>query len=199
MISKEASTRVDIHQLLKNRWSPRAFSDKPVEKEKLERIFEAARWSPSASNEQPWYFIMGQKGDKTFDKIFDTLVEFNQLWVKTAPVAVVTVGRIHLLKSGKPNPWYRYDVGQSVAHLTFQAAHEGLWVHQMGGFDEIKAKELFSIPESFEAVTVFALGYMGDYTVLHPNQQKLELAVRERKPVSDFLFSDTFGKKSELI
>jgi len=199
MISKEAKTDFEIHEILKKRWSPRAFSDKPVEKEKLQRIFEAARWSPSASNEQPWYFIVGRKGDTTFDRIFETLVEFNQLWVKTAPVVAISVGRIQLLKSGKTNPWYRYDVGQSLAHLTFQATHEGLWVHQMGGFDEKMAAGLFSIPEGFEAVTAFAIGYMGDYSILHPNHQKLELAERERKPVSDFLFSNTFGEKSDLI
>lgn len=199
MISKEAKTDFEIHEILKKRWSPRAFSDKPVEKEKLQRIFEAARWSPSASNEQPWYFIVGRKGDTTFDRIFETLVEFNRLWVKTAPVVAISVGRIQLLKSGKTNPWYRYDVGQSLAHLTFQATHEGLWVHQMGGFDEKMAAGLFSIPEGFEAVTAFAIGYMGDYSILHPNHQKLELAERERKPVSDFLFSNTFGEKSDLI
>jgi nitroreductase len=199
MMVKDAKNNVEIHEILSKRWSPRAFSAKPVEKEKLQRIFEAARWSPSASNEQPWYFIVGQKGDKTFEKIFETLVEFNQLWVKTAPVVAISVGRTQLLKTGKPNPWYRYDVGQSLAHLTFQATYEGLWVHQMGGFDEKMVAELFSIPDGFEAVTAFALGYMGDYSILHPNQQKLELADRERKPVSDFLFSNTFGEKSDLV
>lgn len=199
MNSKEARTNYEIHEILKKRWSPRAFSERPVEIEKLQRIFEAARWSPSASNEQPWYFIVGRKGDTTFDKIFETLVEFNQLWVKTAPVVALSVGRTASLKSGKPNSWFRYDVGQSLAHLTFQAAHEGLWVHQMGGFDEVLARKHFSIPEGFEAITAFVVGYIGDYQVLHPNLQKSELAERERKPLSDFLFSNTFGEKSDLV
>jgi nitroreductase len=80
VFTKEADTEHDIHPLLRRRWSPRAYSDLPVEPDKLLRIFEAARWSPSSSNLQPWSFIIGFKGDDTYAKIFDTLVEFNQIW-----------------------------------------------------------------------------------------------------------------------
>jgi len=198
-MEKPAKTNHQIHPLLTNRWSPRAFSDKKVEKEKLQRVLEAARWSPSASNEQPWYFIVGEAGDETFDKIFETLVEFNQLWVKTAPMAILALGKVDSAKSGKENAWYKYDVGQSVAHLTFQATHEGLWVHQMGGYDAKKANELFDVPEGYEVVSAFAMGYMGDFKVLHPNLQKLEVAKRERKNMDSFVFSNKFGETSELI
>lgn len=199
MKNKSAKTNFPIHEILTHRWSPRAFDGRKIEKEKLQRVFEAARWSPSASNEQPWHFIIGENGDETFTKIFETLVEFNQLWVKTAPLAGITVGRINGLKSGKPSDWYKYDVGQSVAHMSFQATHEGLYVHQMGGFDRDKARELFQIPEGFEAITAFAIGYIGDYKVLHPNLQKSELAERTRKNTEEFIFSNNFGEKSTLI
>ena len=198
-MEKQAKTNHELHPELKKRWSPRAFSDKKVEKEKLQRIFEAARWSPSASNEQPWYFIVGEVGDETYKKIFDTLVEFNQLWVKTAPLVVLAIGKISSEKSGKENGWYKYDVGQAVAHLTFQATLEGLWVHQMGGYDAQKAGEVFEVPEGYEVVSAFTLGYMGDYKVLHPNLQKMEVADRERKNTDDFIFSNKFGEKSSLI
>ena len=198
-MEKHANTNHELHPELKKRWSPRAFSDKKVEKEKLQRIFEAARWAPSASNEQPWYFIVGEAGDETYKKIFDTLVEFNQLWVKTAPLVVLAIGKISSEKSGKENGWYKYDVGQAVAHLTFQATHEGLWVHQMGGYDAQKAGEVFEVPEGYEVVSAFTLGYMGDYKVLHPNLQKMEVADRERKNTDDFIFSNKFGEKSSLI
>ena len=194
-----AKTNHTLHPLLEKRWSPRAFSNKKVEKEKLQRLLEAARWSPSASNEQPWYYIIGEAGDETFDKIFETLVEFNQLWVKTAPLVLLAIGKTGSKKSGNENLWFKYDVGSSVAHLTFQATHEGLWVHQMGGFDAEKAMELFDVPEGYEAISVFALGYMGGYKVLHPNLQKLELAERERKNMDTFVFSNKFGEKSQLI
>ncbi len=198
-MKKQANTNFPIHPHLEKRWSPRAFSDKKVEKEKLQRIFEAARWTPSANNEQPWYFVVGEAGDETYKKIFETLVEFNQLWAKTAPVVVLAVGKINSPKSGSKNAWFKYDVGQSVANLTFQATQEGLWAHQMGGFDAEKVRTLFDIPVGYEAISAIALGYMGDYKVLHPNLQKLELADRERKNLDDFVFSNTFGEKSSLI
>jgi len=199
MINKNAKTNYPIHKILEQRWSPRAFDGIKIERSKLQRIFEAARWAPSASNEQPWHFIIGEQGDETFKMIFETLVEFNQLWVKTAPLAGITVGRIGGLKSGEPSDWYKYDVGQAAAHMSFQATHEGLYVHQMGGFDREKAGELFEIPEGYEAITAFAIGNIGDYKVLHPNLQKSELAERTRKNMDEFVFSNKFGKKSGLI
>lgn len=198
-MEKKANTNHPIHEILVKRWSPRAFNGKKIEKKKIQRMFEAARWSPSASNEQPWSFIVGEMGDDTYKKIFETLVEFNQLWVKTAPFAAISVGRIKSLKSGKVNDWFKYDVGQSLAHLSFQATYEGLYVHQMGGFDREKAKQLFDIPEDYEAISAFAIGDMGDYKVLHPNLQKLEVQERERKSINEFVFSNKFGEKSELI
>ena len=199
MIDKKAKTNHPIHKILEVRWSPRAFDGVKIEQAKLQRIFEAARWTPSASNEQPWHFIIGEQGDETFKMIFETLVEFNQLWVKTAPLAGITVGRINGLKTGKPSEWYKYDVGQAVAHMSFQATHEGLYVHQMGGFDQEKARELFNIPDGFEAITAFAIGNIGDYKVLHPNLQKSELAERTRKNMDEFIFSNKFGEKSGII
>lgn len=199
MINKKAKTNYPIHEILEQRWSPRAFDGVKIERSKLQRIFEAARWAPSASNEQPWHFIIGEQGDESFKMIFETLVEFNQLWVKTAPLAGITVGRINGLKSGEPSDWYKYDVGQAIAHMSFQATHEGLYVHQMGGFDRDKAVELFDIPEGYDAITAFAIGNIGDYKVLHPNLQKSELAERTRKIMDEFVFSNKFGEKSGLI
>lgn len=198
-MDKSAKTGFPIHRLLTQRWSPRAFNLEPVENDKLQRLFEAARWAPSASNEQPWSFIVGLSGDKTYQMIFEALVEFNQLWAKTAPVLVVAVGRRFSLKSAKKNNWFSYDVGQAVAHLTFQAMNEGLFVHQMGGFDAKKIAELFQIPKVHEALTVFSIGYMGDYNILHPNLQKLELAERQRKMPNEFVFTNKFGQNSSIF
>lgn len=198
-MTKRAKTKYPIHEILELRWSPRAFNGKQFETEKLQRLFEAARWSPSASNEQPWSFVVGRQGDNTFKKIFETLVEFNQLWVKTAPVAVIAIGRNNNQKNGTPNDWFKYDVGQSVAHLSFQASAEGLYVHQMAGFDRDKAKKLFDIPEGYEAITAFAIGEIGNPSILHPNLEKMEGAERVRKNLDEFIFSNTFGEKSDLI
>jgi nitroreductase len=196
---KKAITRFPIHTLLKKRWSPRAFNGEPVETDKLQRIFEAARWAPSASNEQPWAFIVGMHGDETYQEIFSTLVEFNQLWVKTAPVLAVSVGRTISLKNGMPAEWFKYDVGQAVAHLTFQATYEGLYVHQMAGFDRNKAHQLLEVPDKYEVITAFTIGYPGDYKVLHKNLQAMEIARRERLHTDDFVFSGSFGNAVDWL
>jgi nitroreductase len=195
----EAKTAYDIHSLLQRRWSPRAFNGAAVENDKLQRLFEAARWAPSASNEQPWSFIIGIKGDETFKGIFNTLVEFNQLWAQFAPVLGVTEGRKINLKKGGDNPYRWYDVGQAMAHLSFQATEEGLYVHQMGGFDPHQAETLFKVPADWEVMTAFAIGYIGDPKILHPNLEKLEHVERKRFDIQDFVFSGEFGKSSGLL
>ena len=198
-MSKEAKTIYEIHPFLKQRWSPRAFEDKAIEVDKIQRILEAARWSPSASNEQPWFFIVGQKDDPTYQKIFDSLVEFNQLWAKFAPVLILSIGKMISNKTGEKHPIFKYDVGQSIAYLTFQAIQEGLYVHQMTGFDTKKAGELFEIPENYTAISVMAIGYIGDVAMLHPRMQKIELAERERKDLKEFIFIEKFGKQADFI
>ncbi len=197
-MNKKANTTYPINDILSKRWSPRAFADKVVEKEKLQSILEAARWSPSASNEQPWFFILGWNNDATYQKIFETLVEFNQMWAKNAPVLIISVGK-QINSKDEPSSIFKYDVGQSVAHLTFQASIEGLYVHQMVGFDPDKAAELFQIPEGYEAISVMSIGYIGEPSMLHPRMQKAEKAERERKELSAFIFEEKFGKKSEII
>ncbi len=199
MLNKPAPTNYDIHGLLKNRWSPRAFAPKEVEKEKVLRFMEAARWAPSSSNEQPWRFIVGFKGDESYQKIFDSLVEFNQLWAKTAPILLLAIGNTRSLKDpSKPSQIYKYDVGQAIAHLTFQASADDLFVHQMGGFSSQKAAELFQVPEDFEVLTVTAIGYMGDPGQLPDNLSKMEYNKRERQPLTDMVFTGKFGEKTVL-
>ncbi len=198
-MSKEARTNNNtLHPLLKKRWSPRAFLDKKVEPQKLRNILEAARWSPSASNIQPWIFFVGENGDEAYSRIFDTLVEFNQKWAKFAPVLILACGKTTNAE-GSPNKAWMYDTGQSVAHMSIQAMDEGLHVHQMMGFDEEKAAQLFKLPADVRALTVTAVGYIGDPAMLHPRMQRSETAVRERKEMHTFIFSDEFGKVRDKI
>ena len=196
-MSKEAFTSHKLNPLLMKRWSPRAFSDKQVGEDKLVRVLEAARWAPSASNIQPWVFFPGMKGDDIYQKIFQTLVEFNQLWCKHAPVLVLNCSKT-TNDNGKQNGTWQYDLGQAVAHLSIQAMDEDLYVHQMSGFDAEKAAELFELPPDVKAVSVSALGYIGDPGILHPRMQKSERAVRERKDLDTFVFSAKYGEHSPL-
>lgn len=195
---KIANNDYPIHELLKNRWSPRAFENKFIEPELVRGLFEAARWSPSASNLQPWYFIAGFKGDDTYDNIFSTLVEFNQLWAKTAPLLFVSVAKLTNHK-GEANVSAMYDVGQAVALLSVQAMASGLYVHQMGGFNTKLISELFDIPEDYNSLTVVAVGYKGRASELHPNLEKMEVSARERRKAADSVFSGKFGQSSKIF
>ncbi len=198
-MEKPAITKFEIHPLLKQRWSPRSFTDQSVTKESIQNIFEAARWAPSSSNDQPWRFIVGFKGDKTWDMIMETLVDFNQKWAKLAPVLVLSIGKKISDKNGKPSRTFMYDVGQSVAHITFQAMYEGLFVHQMGGFSAQKAAELFKIPEDYQAITAFTIGHKGEPELLEENFADMEKSERIRRPAEDSVFSESFGNKSNLF
>jgi nitroreductase len=198
-MKKPAPAKYAIHPLLAERWSPRAYSSKEIPVEKIQRLFEAARWAPSSSNDQEWRFIIGFKGDDTHQKIFDTLVEFNQLWAGEAHMLVLVCGQSISKKTGKPSPVFSYDVGQAVAMLSIQATHEGLFVHQMGGYDKSKAKELFELPESAESLVVMSIGYSGEAKELHPNLQPMEKAERVRNNFDTFVFTNKFGEPTSLF
>ncbi len=195
---KEPSTNSEIHTLLYKRWSPRAFSDKPVETEKLQRIFEAARWSASSSNFQPWFFLAGIKGDEVYSQIFSTLAEFNQLWAGTAPVLFLAIKKKTNPK-GEVNRSSDYDLGQAVAMISVQATAESLYVHQMGGFDAERAAILLGIPDDYEVRVAIALGYKGDPELLHPNLKKLEYTARTRRDLEETVFTGKFGQKASFI
>ncbi|NLF44171.1 MAG: nitroreductase, partial [Bacteroidales bacterium] len=180
--------------------SPRAFSPKPVEKEKLQSMIEAARWSPSAFNGQPWRFIVGIKGKgKTYEKIRESMVDFNQIWSITAPVLIVAVGKKVVDANNKPNDSWQYDIGQSMAYLTMQAMDMGLYAHQMTGLSREKLAELFNVPETYEPFSVIAVGYIGDAAQLPEDFQKMERAERSRLPYNELVFEERFGQSSDLF
>lgn len=195
---KQPELDYQIHPLIASRWSPRAYDSKPVETEKLQRIFEAARWTASANNFQPWYFLVGFKGDAVYSKIFDSLVEFNQLWAVNAPVLVLALAKTTNPK-GEPNRNYAYDLGQSIAMLSLQATVEKLYIHQMAGFDSTIVSQSLEIPEDYKALVVCTVGYRGDIELLHPNLKKLEESPRSRRPVSESVFTGSFGHSADFL
>src|SRR5438445_8777841 len=151
LMQKPAPSDFPVHELIRERWSPRAFADKPVPQDVLRSIFEAARWAPSSSNEQPWAYIVGSKDDKiSFDKILSVLVEFNAGWAKSAPVLAIAVAGLFFAKNKAPNRNAQYDTGAATALLSVEATARGLAVHQMAGFDHEKARQVLGIPEGWE-------------------------------------------------
>jgi nitroreductase len=199
MIHKEADNKYPLNPLSKARWSPRAFADRPVETEKLQSIFEAARWSPSSGNQQPWRFIVGIKPDDTWKNIFGCLDDGNQLWGYLPPVLMITVGKIMSESGRHENGTYRYDTGQAAAHLTFEATSRGLFVHQMAGFYPEKAIEVFEIPQGFQPLTAIALGYMGEPELLQGSNFEKEFQPRVRKELTEFVFSGKFGQPMNIF
>lgn len=184
---------MEILNSIKNRFSPRAFSNKKVENEKMMALFEAARWAPSSYNGQPWRFIYATQDNKElWDKLFDALGEFNQIWVKNAPVLVMVVARKtyeHNQQEYKHN-WH--DVGLAVGNMANQATEMGLYMHQMGGFDYQKAAENINLPDELEPVSMIAIGYKGDITVLPEDFQKMENQPRTRKSLDEIVFDKSF-------
>jgi nitroreductase len=199
-MKKTAATDHPVHEIIRERWSPRAFSDQPVSPETLRSLFEAARWAPSSNNEQPWAFIVGTKGDSgTFDKILGALVEFNQAWAKQAPVLAIAVSEMAFARGGKPNRNAFYDTGAAVSQLTTEATTRSLFVHQMAGFDPHKAIEAFTIPNGWEPIAAFVIGYPGEPETLPDSLRERELAPRKRKPLTEFVMSDQWGQTAAFL
>jgi nitroreductase len=193
-----ADNQYPIHDLLRFRWSPRAFSAQAVEAEKLLSLFEAARWSPSGGNLQPWAFIIATQEDaQAHSRFVDILNEGNQVWAKNAPVLILTVARRER-REGQPNHWAMYDLGQAVAHLTVQASAVGLSLRQMGGFNQEKAREMFELPDGYDPVTAIALGYQGSQTDLPEELRTREMGGRSRKPLAEFVFAGRWNEPIQV-
>jgi nitroreductase len=178
-----------VDDLIRRRWSPRTYADKEIPAAELKKLFEAARWAASSSNEQPWRFLVGRRGDDTYQKIFNALVEFNQSWAKSAPVLVLSVAKNVFTNNGKPNAYGMHDTGAASATLALQATAIGLHTHSMAGFDREQLRASFAIPSDYEIGAVTAIGYLGDPATLPEHLQKMEVSPRQRKPVEEFVFS----------
>ncbi|MDQ1411160.1 MAG: hypothetical protein QOJ41_2895 [Acidobacteriaceae bacterium] len=197
---KRAPTDCPVHDLIAERWSPRAFSDKPVAPEVLGSLFEAARWSPSSSNEQPWAYIVATKDDAdNFAKLVSMLVRSNVSWAQHAPVLALAVAKLTFEKTGTTNRNALYDVGAASAYLTIEATSRGLFVHQMAGFDADKARQVFGIPAGWEPIAAIAIGHPGDADSLPQPLRDREAAPRTRKPISTFVMSGSWGKKPPFL
>ena len=168
--------------------------------ETLQSLFEAARWAPSSSNEQPWAYIVARKEDaENFAKLVSVLVPANSSWAKNAPVLALAVAELAFAKSGSPNRNAQYDVGAASAWLTMEATSRGLFVHQMAGFDAEKARQVFEIPAGWEPIAAMAIGYPGDAESLPQPLRDREVAPRTRKALIHIRDVRQVGAKSALL
>lgn len=195
-----AITDREIHPLIAQRWSPRAFDHKPVETAKLAQLFEAARWTSSCFNDQPWTFIVATKDDTVnYQKLLDCLVPANVVWAQVAPVLGLVIAQKNFKHNGKPNAWAEYDAGQAAATLVLQATALDLVAHQMGGFDAAKAIAAFNIPETAKPIAAIAIGYAGATSNLPTDLQERETASRSRHPLSSFVFTGEWDNSASFV
>ena len=200
MTDKKASTDYPIHELLAERWSPYGFEDRPVAQADLRSLFEAARWAASSYNEQPWnFFVATKENPEEFARLLSCLVEANQEWAKAAPVLVLGVVSLKFSRNNKDNRAAVHDLGLAAGNLVVEATARGLCVHQMIGILPDKAREVYQIPEHNEAWTAMAIGYKADPAKLPDALKERDLTPRQRKPLSQFVFTGKWGQPSPLV
>lgn len=187
-LDKIAKNDYQIYPLLKQRYSPRIFSDQKLTEKDVNRLFESVRWSASSYNRQPWRFIFAHKGSKGYDRIMDCLSEFNQKWAGNAPFLMLA-GYKKNTDEGKENFHALHDLGLSLGNMTVQAEYMGIGLHHMAGVDWKKAHEVFNVPEGFHIATAVAIGfYGGDLSNLPEDLREQEGAERTRISQTEFAF-----------
>ncbi len=177
-----------LSDLARKRRSPRAFDSRPVEEDKLEQLFETARWAPSSMNAQPWRFVYATKdNEEAFRGFLDSLMEGNKIWAQNAPVLLVVFARKTYEHNGQVYKHSWYDTGQAMGMLNLQATELGLHIHQMGGFFGDKISEVVGISGEYEPVIMAAVGYVGDVDQLPEHLRKREAAPRSRKDIRELV------------
>jgi nitroreductase len=180
-----------LHDLIRARWSPRQYLDRPIEPEKIRRLFEAACWAQSCFNEQPWRFIVATRNEpEGFAKILSLLAEKNQEWAKTAWLIGFSAGRKSFTQTGAANRFALHDTGAASENISLQAVAMGFHVHFMGGFNADRARTEFHVPDDFEVGAAFAAGYIDEASV-HPPK-------RTRKGLEEVVFSGGWGQAASM-
>ncbi len=181
----------EVDDLFIDRWSPRAFSPEPIPRETLLRLFEAARWAPSAMNEQPWRFLYADTPE-TLDLFRPLLVDQNRVWADRAPVLVFVLGKRRYDYKDRPNKGYQFDAGAAWMSLALQARMLGLFTHGMAGIHYDDAYEALNVPaEDYEIIAAVAIGAMGDPEELPADVQARE-APSGRKALAEIAVSGVF-------
>jgi nitroreductase len=191
-VAEHRKAQFEIEPMFLNRWSPRAYSEQPIDDETLFRIFEAARWAPSAFNLQPWRFIIART-EEDRNKFLSFIMEGNVAWCRKAPVLAVLVSHT-AHPNGGTNRAHAFDAGAAWGYLALQATQLGIYAHAMGGFDRDKAREVLQLPADYEPHIVISLGYYGDPQDLPEALQAREVP-STRRPLQETVFEGQFGKQ----
>ena len=183
-----ADNDYEIYALLKQRYSPRIFKDEKIDPEQLKQLFEAARWSASSFNRQPWRFIYAEKDSKAYDKIVDCLSDFNKSWAVNAPLLMLSIYKENT-DDGKENFHALHDLGLCLGNMTVQAQYMDIALHHMAGVDWKAAQKAFNVPKGYHVSSAIAVGYYGgDLENLSNDLKENETAKRTRIPQKDFAY-----------
>jgi nitroreductase len=183
---------MELNPVIARRWSPRAFDPTAtVDVEQARCLLEAARWAASHGNTQPARFLLGFRGDPTFDRILGTLRPRNQLWAHRASLLLIAALVTTDERGELPNT--ELGLGLAVQNLVLQAVDLGLVTHQVGGFDKDAVRAEFGLPDDARPVVAIAVGSLGSVDDLPADLRDKEQRPRKRKPLSDLVFSDRWG------
>ena len=186
---KEAKTERAVSDIIRMRWSARAFSDKEITKKSLYTLFEAASWAPSSMNEQPWrYFYVHRSNHVFFNQAVACMMEGNQPWAKHSSVIILSLAEKNFSENGAANRHCLHDTGSANTLLLLQAIEMDIYGHMIGGFHADKAIKLFNVPENLEPVCFITLGYLADPDKLDEPFKSRELTPRKRRVVNEFSF-----------
>ena len=192
-MEKSSTIEYPISELIRLRRSIRHFSNQLLEPEKIGSLFEATRWAPSSTNEQPWFYIYATKDQlQLWNKIYDSLNEGNKSWAKDAPLLIVSMARKNFTRFSGENAHAMYDLGGANSFLSIQAVELGLQVRQMAGFNQQQLATHLNIPDEYDLSVVIAVGYPGDLEKLPEHLRQRELAPRERYVQQEFVMNKTF-------
>lgn len=193
IVVNRANTDYPVSEIIAKRWSARAFSTRPVEFSKLLSILEAARWAPSSRNEQPWrYIVFTSDNPGMLKKAQSVLKEIND-YAKRAPILICAVTKKTYSENRNPNRLHFHDLGAANENMFLEAFNQGLIMHEMGGFDVQKARDIFNVPEDYEVGIMIAIGYQDTYHVLPERLKDKAFTPRVRKPLSEIVFVEEFG------
>lgn len=197
---REAHTDHPIHDLLKQRFSPYQFSlERPVADADLVCLFEAARWSASSFNAQPWRYIVAKRENQhEFERMLNCLMEGNRPWAKYAAVLALGVAQMHFDHNGKANGCALHDLGAASAQLTLEATARGLQVHQMAGILPDVISEQYAIPDGYQPLTAIAIGYCESNDELAESIRDRDNKPRQRHSLTEFVYASSWGETADL-
>ena len=159
--------------------------------DELMSLFEAARWAPSSSNNQPWRFLYARRDSEHWQTYFDLLTDGNKVWCKNAAVLVAIVSRKTFEHNGAPSRTYQFEAGLAAENLALEARSRGIVVHFMAGFYADKAREKLNVPDELDVLVMAAIGRPAPKHILPEALQAKEVP-SNRKPLKEIVIEGTF-------